>query len=125
MTEFEMAGAFLASAVNSSQDHFIMKFTDIKFDKMIGSGAAAEVYKGTYKEMDVAIKKMRFHSEAVLAPGEATSTLTKEFQREVSTLIRVRHPNLVLFQGACVDNSHVLIVTEYCFGGSLFSLLHE
>jgi mitogen-activated protein kinase kinase kinase 10 len=30
-----------------------------------------------------------------------------------------------LFVGACVDKGHVMIVTEYCFGGSLFSLLHE
>jgi serine/threonine protein kinase len=30
-----------------------------------------------------------------------------------------------LFVGACADKGHVMIVTEYCFGGSLFSLLHE
>jgi hypothetical protein len=69
MTEFDMAGAFLASAVASSQDHFIMKFSDIRFDKQIGAGAAAEVYKGTYREMDVAIKKMRFTSKAAVVPG--------------------------------------------------------
>jgi serine/threonine protein kinase len=39
--------------------------------------------------------------------------------------MKVRHPNLVLFVGACADKGHVMIVTEYCFGGSLFSLLHE
>lgn len=30
------------------------------FEKIIGTGASAEVYKGSYKEMDVAIKKLRF-----------------------------------------------------------------
>merc|ERR1712166_1372815 len=49
----------------------------------------------------------------------------KEFKREVSTLVKVRHPNLVLFVGACVDKGNVMIVTEYCFGGALFNLLHE
>lgn len=39
--------------------------------------------------------------------------------------MKVRHPNLVIFFGACADKGHVMIVTEYCFGGSLFSLLHE
>jgi len=27
--------------------------------------------------------------------------------------------------GACSDKGHVLIVTEFCFGGTLFTLLHE
>ena len=31
----------------------------------------------------------------------------------------------MLFVGACTDKGHVMIVTEYCHGGSLFSLLHE
>ena len=69
--------------------------------------------------MDVAIKKLRFTA------NQESMNPIKEFKREVSTLIKVRHPNLVLFVGACVDKGHVMIVTGYCFGGSLFSLLHE
>ena len=30
--------------------------------------------------------------------------LTKEFKREISTLIKVRHTNLVNFMGACTDD---------------------
>lgn len=76
------------------------------------------MYKGTYKEADVAVKKLR------LLPSTTVNTL-KEFKREVSTLTQVRHPNLVLFMGASAEKGHVLIVTEFCHGGTLFSLLHE
>jgi len=97
----------------------LLKLQDILFEKSIGSGASAEVFKGTYKDMDVAIKKLRFNV------ASDTNNPIKEFKREVSTLMKVRHPNLVLFVGACADRGHVMIVTEFCFGGSLFSLLHE
>jgi len=40
-------------------------------------------------------------------------------------LINVRHPNLVLFLGVVKDPKNLCIVTEYCFGGSLFKLLHQ
>lgn len=71
----------------------MIKLSDIRIEKQIGAGASAEVYKGTFKETDVAIKKLR------LMPGTSENTL-KEFKREVSTLTTVRHPNLVLFMGA-------------------------
>ena len=55
------------------------------------------------------------------------NNLTKEFKREIATLIKVRHTNLVNFMGACSDSNsgQVLILTEFCFGGTLFKLLHE
>ena len=71
----------------------MLKLADLKIEKQIGAGASAEVYKGTYKEADVAIKKLR------IFPSTTDNTL-KEFKREVSTLTQVRHPNLVLFMGA-------------------------
>ena len=50
----------------------------------------------------------------------------KEFKRETTTLIKVRHSNLVNFVGTSIDDlkGQVLILTEYCFGGTLFNLLH-
>lgn len=101
-------------------DYFRINLKDLLFEKLIGSGASADVFKGSYREMDVAIKKLRFVVEHV-----GPESPIKEFKREVLTLVKVRHPNLVLFVGACADKGHVMIVTEYCFGGSLFSLLHE
>jgi serine/threonine protein kinase len=119
MTDTEIAGDFILHEFKKGQEFFLLKLHDLMFEQQIGTGASAEVYKGTYKEMDVAIKKLRF------TPNPDAPNPILEFKREVSTLIKTRHPNLVLFVGACVDKGHVMVVTEYCFGGSLFSLLHE
>lgn len=71
----------------------MLKLTDLKDLKQIGAGASADVFKGMYKETDVAVKRLR-------NLAQANDNAFKEFKREVSTLTRVRHPNLVLFMGA-------------------------
>ena len=37
----------------------------------------------------------------------------------------IRHPNIVLFLGACTKAPNLCIVLEYCSRGSLWSLLHD
>ena len=49
----------------------------------------------------------------------------KDVKREVLTLIGLRHPNLVLFMGIYNSNDTFCVLTEFCAGGNLFSLLHE
>lgn len=102
----------------SLEDHYLLNIQDIKVEKQIGSGGSARVYKGTYKEIDVAIKRLNLNSIDI---GKAK----QEFKREVNTLSKIRHPNLVLFMGVALDNQNLCIVTEFCFGGSLFQLLHQ
>lgn len=47
------------------------------------------------------------------------------FLQEVSLLKSIRHPNLLLYMGACVDPRYPLcIVSELIDGGSLFDCLH-
>ena len=57
-----MAEDILHKEFQKNQEHFRINVADILFEKQIGAGASAEVYKGTYKEIDVAIKKLRFLS---------------------------------------------------------------
>ena len=66
----------LRAEINRSQNFYMLKLTDFKFDKQIGAGASAEVYKGMYKEMDVAIKRLRFPQDTMNAEA---ATLTREF----------------------------------------------
>lgn len=72
----------------------MLKLSDIKIEKKLAEGVSGEVFKGTYREIDVAIKRLKVGNISNM-----DNTL-KEFKREVSTLTIVRHPNLVMFMGA-------------------------
>lgn len=60
----EIADEILNMEFNKTQDYFKINLEDLQLGKMIGSGASAEVFAGTYKENDVAIKKLRFFNNS-------------------------------------------------------------
>ena len=93
---------------------WIINPADLKYIKPIGNGSSAEVWLGVYNKKQVAIKKQK--------PTE--SRKSNEFFRELTLMVNLKHPNLVTFIGACLDNP-ICIVTEYCAGGDLFTLLHK
>ena len=95
---------------------WIIGKNDIKLGPVLGEGASCTVYKGEYKRTPVAVKMMM--------GTYAGQNIVQEFQREVTAMISLRHPNLVLFMGASVD-PQMMIISEFCRGESLFKLLHE
>ena len=88
---------------------------DLHKENSIAIGSSCTVYKGSYKFTPVAIKVLN---------NSISGSLNKEFDRELQALTKLRHPNLVLFMGACLEEP-LTIVTEFCAGDTLFSLLHE
>ena len=59
------------------------------------------------------------------APCNEQAIGRTRFLQEVSLLMKLRHPNVLLYMGACVDPQYPLcIVSELIDGGSLYTLLH-
>ena len=77
----------------------------------LGEGVFGVVLCGKFHGSPVAIKVVKMHREGSLAAlGE-----------ELRIHRRLRHPNIVLFHGACVDEvtRDVALVLEYCEGVSM------
>ena len=87
---------------------------ELKFITKIGNGSSCEVWSGVYKNMKVAIKRHKSSENHAFT----------EFYREINVLISLKHENLILYHGACIEHP-LSIVTEFCEGGDLFTLLHR
>lgn len=90
---------------------------DLHFGPRIGRGAYGEVFKGVYRETEVAIK--------LFVDQDVSDKLIEAFRKEVDILKKLRHPNILHFMGYCTVPPHMCIVTEFENNGSLFKLLHR
>ncbi|KAG6787174.1 hypothetical protein POTOM_008808 [Populus tomentosa] len=75
-----------------------------------------EVFRGVWNGTDVAIK--------VFLEQDLTAENMEDFCNEISILSRLRHPNVILFLGACTRPPRLSMVTEYMEMGSLYYLIH-
>mmetsp|Transcript_18116 Transcript_18116/g.54546 ORF Transcript_18116/g.54546 Transcript_18116/m.54546 type:complete len:1319 (+) Transcript_18116:310-4266(+) len=80
----------------------------------LGGGAFGEVYKAMLKGVNpVAVKVLR----------DQSYTSREEFSREVALLKALHNSNIVQFQGACVEDDKMLLITEFMDGGDLFKAI--
>ena len=81
-------------------------------------GGFGEVYKAEYREMTVAVKKLRSEHNGVRCYAQ-------EFDREIEVMRTLRHPNIVLFFGGghFDDDNSPFLVVEYMIRGSLGAML--
>ncbi|GMH39148.1 hypothetical protein BSKO_07046 [Bryopsis sp. KO-2023] len=91
--------------------------SEIELQTRIGVGSFGEVFKGVWRGTDVAVKRFM--------ETDITKEMLKEFQAEVRIMMRLRHPNVLLFMGATVHPPNLCIVTQFLPRGSLFRLLHK
>ena len=78
-------------------------------DKILGKGGYGEVYLGTFREKDVAVKRY------VKGVNEAL----RELRNEAIILQRCHHPSLAGMLGVVVELPHLALVLEYAPGGTL------
>ncbi|XP_048611231.1 L-type lectin-domain containing receptor kinase V.7-like isoform X1 [Brassica napus] len=88
-----------------------------KEKQILGSGGFGQVYKGTLPGSDAEI--------AVKRTSHGSSQGKSEFIAEISTIGRLRHPNLVRLLGYCRHKEDLFLVYDYMPNGSLDKYIYR
>lgn len=81
-------------------------FSELKLESMISEGGYGIIYKGKWRECTVAVKRFKIEG--------ANENSLKDFLSECHAMEALRHPNIVMFLGACTKPPNFCIVLEYC-----------
>ncbi|WZZ32670.1 hypothetical protein YC2023_016071 [Brassica napus] len=88
-----------------------------KEKQVLGSGGFGQVYKGTLPSSDAEI--------AVKRTSHCSSQGNSEFIAEISTIGRLRHPNLVRLLGYCRHRDDLFLVYDFVPNGSLDKYIYR
>jgi len=83
----------------------------------LGTGSFGTVFKAFLHGKAVAVKK--------LFTQKFDEKTLEDFRREVAIMSTLRHPNVLLFMGACTEPGNLLIVTELMPRGSVYDILRD
>lgn len=97
--------------------NYEINYSDLQFDRKLSEGGYGIVYRGRWKHTTVAIKEIK---REIIEQDKL-----EEFKNECAVMEVIRHPNVVLFLGACTKQPNLCIILEFCSRGSLWSLLHD
>ncbi|WZZ51952.1 hypothetical protein YC2023_052059 [Brassica napus] len=88
-----------------------------KDKKILGRGGFGQVYRGTLSgsDVDIAVKRI----------SHGSSQGKSEFLAEISTIGRLRHPNLVRLLGYCRHKEDLFLVYDFMPNGSLDKYLNH
>ncbi|KAG2458846.1 KSR1 Kinase, partial [Polypterus senegalus] len=91
-------------------------FEQLELGELIGKGRWGKVHKGRWHG-EVAIRLLEID-------GNNQDHL-KLFKKEVMNYRQTRHENVVLFMGACMHPPHLAIITSFCKGRTLCSIVRD
>ncbi len=103
----------IAVGLEQQFGQWFVPFTDLQFGTQLGQGANGQVFKGKWKNTDVALKTSMTQASQSIAS-------------ELTLMINMRpHPNVVQLFGFSVhpETNSIILILEYCNGGSLDALL--
>lgn len=80
--------------------NFLIDFKELEFVKKVGEGAYGEVYKAVWLGQEVAVKQYGKN-----IPDKRMKKKTADFIKEVDVISNLRHPNIVLYMGICINHS--------------------
>ncbi|KAK4752583.1 hypothetical protein SAY87_021381 [Trapa incisa] len=103
------------------EEEWSADMSELFIGNKFASGRYSRIYRGVYKQRDVAIKVVSQPEE----DEDLAAVLEKQFTSEVALLFGLDHPNIITFVAACKKPSVFCIIMEYMSGGSLKKYLHQ
>lgn len=119
---FDHHGGVRVNALEAADENSV-DLTQLFLGLRFAHGAHSRLYHGIYKDEPVAVKIIRTPDDD--ENGTMAGRLEKQFNREVTLLSRLRHPNVIKFVAACRKPPVHFIITEYLSEGSLRAYLHK
>eukprot|EP00435_Cladocopium_sp_Y103_P008031 s951_g2.t1 len=127
--------------IQAADSHWKLQSSDIRIEKELSRTLKSTLHLATWKGTQVVMKCVQVPDEGPVRKASSISSkrskesvtasrpmqmhdvneeLLEELLHEIELLSSLRHPDLVLFLGACLDkDSPVMCVTEYMPGGDL------
>jgi hypothetical protein len=96
-----------AASDAASSLHSPIAFNELKMNRLIGGGGFGQVWSAIWRGTPVAVKLLSASSEA----ESVQKAILQEFVAEINMLSGMRHPNVCLYIGACLEPSNRAIVT--------------
>ncbi|CAN9511174.1 unnamed protein product [Ophioblennius macclurei] len=113
------SGGFISRKVSQTSvylQEWDIPYEQLQLGELIGKGRWGKVHKG------------RWHGEVAIRLLEIDGTNQdhlKVFKKEVMNYRQTRHENVVLFMGACMAPPHLAIITSFCKGLTLYTVVRE
>lgn len=105
------AGGLVAGGVGDCP--LEIDFLELLLEEVIGAGGFGKVYKGVWREEEVAVKAARQD------PDEDISATAESVRQEARLFWMLRHPNIISLRGVCLKEPNLCLVMEYARGGAL------
>jgi Protein tyrosine and serine/threonine kinase len=96
-----------------------IRFDELQLEEVIGGGGFGQVWRATWRSTPVAVKILTGSAQRV----NVSKAILEEFAAEINMLKGMRHPNICLYMGACLEPPNRAIVTELAANGSLWDAL--
>lgn len=90
-----------------------IKRSEFETKEMIGSGSQGKVYRGSFGDIEVAVKVIKLYT-----------TNTEHISQEAKILKRVENINFIGLYGVCMEKKQVSLIMEYFKSVALCDLIH-
>jgi mitogen-activated protein kinase kinase kinase 9 len=94
-----------------------ISWNELKVEEVIGAGGFGKVYRGYYRNLEVAVKAARRD------PDEDPAEANKKVLQEGKLFWLLKHKNVVGLLGVCLEEPNLCLVMEYARGGALNRML--